>query len=232
MSEIATGLLLLAKDNPGVPIAATLVYAPEVDPYAARLVFQDERGFEVMTYTFARDLLAAGLRAQVGIGDVRIGPVANDDWLIFTLTPEGGGAGDAFEAFAPREQVVTFTARCFRLVAANDEHEWIDWDREVSRLIGAGSACRTEVRLWEVDGWRTRMGSLAAALDDPGLVVIQVPTSYGPVVTWRTLASTLAAQTAQARAGDGWVRLEVPGDETLLMQADAVTAFLAARGVA
>lgn len=229
MSEIVKGLLLLAKDNPGAPLAAVLAYVPAADPYAVRLVFRDEHNAD-MTYTFARDLLAAGLRESVGIGDVRIGPVADDDWLLFTLIPEGGDDSASFEAFASREQVVTFTARSYRLVPAGREDEWVDWDREVAGLLAAEAAHRSEVRLWEVHGWRTRTGHLADALDDPAAVVVQAPTSYGSMVTWRLPRTTLADQAAHTR--DGWVRLEVPGDETLLIQADAVTAFLTAKGVA
>ncbi|MEV7011942.1 SsgA family sporulation/cell division regulator [Streptosporangium sp. NPDC051022] len=228
MSEIVNGLLLLAKNNPDLPLAAVLTYAPAINPYAVELAVEDADGAEAMTYTFSRDLLAAGLRTPVGDGDVRIGPVANDDWLIFKLTPEGGGEGDSFEVFAPREQVVTFTARSFRKVPPGREDEWVDWDREVAGLLASTAAHRREVRLWEVHGWRIRTGSLADALDDPAAVIVEALTSYGPTITWRTSRTTLADQAARAR--DGWVRLEVPGDETLLLQADDVTAFLAARG--
>ncbi|MFC3981398.1 SsgA family sporulation/cell division regulator [Streptosporangium jomthongense] len=230
MSEIVNGLLLLAKADPGLPMAALLVYTPAVDPYAAQLVFRDEHDVETMTYTFSRDLLAAGLRAPVGDGDVRIGPVADDDWLIFKLISEGGGEGDSFEAFAPRDQVVAFVARSFRRVPAGREDEWVDWDREIASLLASETVHRREVRLWEIHGWHTRTGALADALDDPAMVVVEASTSCGSTLVWRIARATLADQAAHAR--DGWVRLEVPGDETLLLQADDVTAFLTARGAA
>lgn len=230
MSEIVNGLLLLAKTDPGFPMAALLVYTPAVDPYAVQLVFRDEYDVETMTYTFSRDLLAAGLRAPVGDGDVRVGPVADDDWLIFTLTPEGGGEGDSFEAFAPREQVVAFVARSFRRVPAGREDEWVDWDREVAALLSSQTAHRREVRLWEIHGWRTRTGALADTFDDPAVVVVEAPTTCGSMITWRIERQALATLAEQTR--DGWVRLEVPGDATVLLQADDVTAFLTARGAA
>ncbi|MFI6513649.1 SsgA family sporulation/cell division regulator [Streptosporangium sp. NPDC050855] len=224
MKTVTAEVLLLNKRRPDVPMTGTLTYTPAIDPYAVTLVFQGHD--EITAKTFSRDLLAAGLREPVGPGDVRIGPVGDDDWVLIAFRSDA--LGTRFEVFIPRDQVTAFVARSYRVVAANDEHEWIDWDREVTQLLAAEQTRRTEIRLWEMHGWRSRTGTLAAAPGNPRMVVVQVPTSYGSVITWQTPKALLAAQAEQARhPDDGWVRLAVPGDETLLVQADAIVAFLA-----
>lgn len=52
-----------------------LVYDPS-DPLAVTMVLGGQEGEEEVRWTFAWDLLTAGLVAPAGEGDVRVGPVA------------------------------------------------------------------------------------------------------------------------------------------------------------
>jgi hypothetical protein len=66
-----TGFVALADDE-GAMVAAELVYQPQ-DCLAARLVLLGPDGLEV-TWTFAWKLLALGLMAPVGDGDITVRP--------------------------------------------------------------------------------------------------------------------------------------------------------------
>ncbi|MER5884549.1 SsgA family sporulation/cell division regulator [Streptomyces sp. NPDC001941] len=65
-----------------------LVYSAH-DPLAVQVVFPQVHGEEPIRWTFARDLLAEGLRQPAGVGDVRVAP-CGDGWLRLALSsPEG-----------------------------------------------------------------------------------------------------------------------------------------------
>jgi hypothetical protein len=69
--EVETTLRLVASGaGVGPPNPARLSYNPR-DPYAVQVHF---RGVETVTWTFARELLATGLDASAGDGDVQIWP--------------------------------------------------------------------------------------------------------------------------------------------------------------
>lgn len=65
-------LRLLHGVGPPLVVYAQLRYGAE-DPYAVEALF-DAGGDAPVRWVFSRDLLAAGLRDQVGEGDVSVGP--------------------------------------------------------------------------------------------------------------------------------------------------------------
>ncbi|MDR8415085.1 SsgA family sporulation/cell division regulator [Nonomuraea sp. 3-1Str] len=140
MSAFRTSILLLDKERPDTPLAATLTYTSR-DPYAVELALLDAYGDELQAHVFARSLLADGLSGAAGQGDVRVGPVGNDDWLVIELSGEElrNEAADTVSFFVAREQVVSFVARSYRLVPKGLEHEWIDWDREIASVLGGAA---------------------------------------------------------------------------------------------
>lgn len=71
-------------------IPATLHYDMD-DPFAVRMIFPPPatlEGVEVC-WTFARELLAAGLQRPEGVGDVRVRPYGYDRTVLEFHAPEG-----------------------------------------------------------------------------------------------------------------------------------------------
>lgn len=98
-------------------------------PYEAELDFGDD-----VVWTFARNLLAIGLREPAGIGDVRVWPerigMATASVMIRLSTPD---VTRLFEAhhWAVRE----FVNRIYRLVPKGSESDWLDVDAGLARLL-------------------------------------------------------------------------------------------------
>src|SRR4029078_13035736 len=65
---------LVSPDSAPVPVKVELTYDNR-DPYAVQASFRTGQGTAV-DWVFARDLLADGLMASSGTGDVRVQPVA------------------------------------------------------------------------------------------------------------------------------------------------------------
>src|ERR1700693_1846704 len=66
------GLRLVVPQQTIVPLVASLYYSGR-DPYAVRMAFHVGTD-EPVEWIFARELLAAGLKAQAGEGDVKVWP--------------------------------------------------------------------------------------------------------------------------------------------------------------
>src|SRR6185312_13588345 len=67
---------LISPDSPVVPVKVELTYDSR-DPYAVQASFRTGHGTAV-DWVFARDLLADGLMASSGTGDVRVQPMPTD----------------------------------------------------------------------------------------------------------------------------------------------------------
>lgn len=72
MVSAEIGIRLLVPGAAAVPLTAGLFYTAR-DPYAVRVTFFAGGG-ERVEWTFARDLLCAGVEGPAGEGDVRVWP--------------------------------------------------------------------------------------------------------------------------------------------------------------
>ena len=83
-------------------------------------------------WVFARDLLADGLIADAGDGDVRIRPAADDpEVVVIELSSPSGHA--MFEASA--QELADFLDRTYDVVVPGNEHLWVNVDEALTHLI-------------------------------------------------------------------------------------------------
>jgi hypothetical protein len=133
------GLRLVVPRQTIVPLVASLYYNG-ADPYAVRMAFHVGTD-EPVEWIFARDLLAAGIKARQGEGDVQVWPSPKS-------YAEAGGAdlgtvlnielsspfGQAhFEA--PAEAMSAFLRRTYQIVPAGKESDFIDIETELNDLL-------------------------------------------------------------------------------------------------
>jgi hypothetical protein len=121
---------LLAPRTPAVPVQVELRYDTR-DPYALVAAFRTGRSGWI-DWVFARDLLADGLLAEVGDGDVRIRPGV-DDPAIVTLALSSPSGEAVFEAAA--DELADFLDRTYDVVLPGNEHLWVDVDDALAELI-------------------------------------------------------------------------------------------------
>lgn len=121
---------LLAPRCPAVPVRVELRYDTR-DPYAVVAAFRTGKAGWV-EWVFARDLLADGLIAAAGDGDVRIRPSADDpEVVVVELSSPSGHA--VFEASA--QEFADFLDRTYDVVLPGNEHLWVDVDDALSQMI-------------------------------------------------------------------------------------------------
>jgi hypothetical protein len=115
-----------------VLLPASLRYDP-ADPIAVTLTVRSGGG-NLVTWTFARRLLADGLRKASGLGDVRVTPVLDDSRhrILVSLSSADGHA----ELDLPRDRVETFLRQAFAAVPTGMEAGLIDWAGEFDPLLG------------------------------------------------------------------------------------------------
>ncbi len=109
------------------PIATDLEYG-SVDPYAVTAVLHAGTG--PVRWTFGRDLLADGLIATAGEGDVAISPAADPSLVVIVLNAPDGAA--VLEA--PAQELSAFLDRTYQAVPAGQESAWFDFDHELAKL--------------------------------------------------------------------------------------------------
>ena len=109
------------------PVPAELEYDSR-DPYAVTVVLH--AGAASVRWLFGRDLLADGLIAPAGDGDVRISPAADPSLVIVELTSPDGAA--VLEA--PAKDLAAFLDRTYEQIPAGSEPEWFDFDAEFAKL--------------------------------------------------------------------------------------------------
>ncbi|MFI6843686.1 SsgA family sporulation/cell division regulator [Kitasatospora sp. NBC_00085] len=129
----AMPLVLRAVVCPGltVPVAARLRYDSS-EPYAVYLDNHTDL-HEPITWMFARDLLAAGVDAWAGLGDVSVypGTGASPQTLFIALGGENGTVVLRAEAAAVR----TFLAATERMVPSGTERLHVDLDGLLLQLL-------------------------------------------------------------------------------------------------
>jgi len=126
--------MLVATGAGEAELDAELRYDP-ADPFAVSLAIGTECG-EPVIWTFARDLLSAGIAAPSGEGDITIEPdFASDldsDERMLRITL----ATDCLATMlTPTSKVVEFLVETFTIVPTGSELDRIDWDAEISSLL-------------------------------------------------------------------------------------------------
>ncbi|MGW4892493.1 SsgA family sporulation/cell division regulator [Kitasatospora sp. NPDC004240] len=132
----ALPLDLWATVAPGlsVLVRARLRYDP-AEPYAVFLDCHIDRGWPI-TWTFARELLAAGVDGWAGTGSVCVHPAveAGSADLVIALS----GEGTTVHLRGPAARVRDFLARTEDVVPSGREHEYLDLDELLGRLLADG----------------------------------------------------------------------------------------------
>ncbi|MEU8652658.1 SsgA family sporulation/cell division regulator [Streptomyces sp. NPDC048737] len=113
-------------------IPATLHYDRR-DPFAVRMTFPAPATLEGVDvcWTFARDLLTAGLHDAEGDGDVRVRPYGYDRTVLEFHAPEGTAIVHVHSA-----EIRRFLEATGELVPAGLEHLQFDLDRDLAELMG------------------------------------------------------------------------------------------------
>ncbi|GAA3523622.1 SsgA family sporulation/cell division regulator [Amycolatopsis ultiminotia] len=111
-----------------LPVRADLEY-DAADPYAVSVGYYAGAG--VVQWLFGRDLLADGLLAPAGEGDVQVRPAADDDSrVVVELNAPDGSA--VLEAEA--SELADFLDRTYDEVPVGEEALWFDFDHELTKL--------------------------------------------------------------------------------------------------
>lgn len=140
-SATVTSQVRLRLVLPGqAPLAVQAGLSYEIDdPYAVTVAFHtggdDGQAQETVCWTFARSLLADGLTAPVGAGDVEVWPGMSGDEQVLCLSLTSPCGSALFEA--PIDGLVAFLGQTYRAVPAGTESELVDVDVELARLLGA-----------------------------------------------------------------------------------------------
>ena len=132
-AEVRSALTLhLVVPKADVELEAVLRYDAD-DPYAVHLAFPTGPGREGIEWMFARQLVADGLVAPSGQGDVRIwpSPEDTDSSVYLQLSSPSGRA--LFTT--PRRGLVEFVRRCHGLVPPGTEGVHLDLDAELDMLL-------------------------------------------------------------------------------------------------
>ncbi|MFJ9682316.1 SsgA family sporulation/cell division regulator [Streptomyces sp. NPDC101194] len=113
-------------------LPATLQYDRR-DPFAVRMAFPATATLEgtEVSWEFSRELLAAGVDAAAGVGDVRIRPFGYDRTVLEFHAHEGIAMVHVRTAELRR-----FLERAQQLVPVGDEHRFLDLDRSLTHLLG------------------------------------------------------------------------------------------------
>lgn len=125
------GLMLVVPQHATVPLVASLFYSAE-DPYAVRMAFHVGTD-EPVEWIFARELLANGMTAPSGDGDVRAwpSPAEGEPTLNLVLSSPFGQAH--FEA--PMQALADFLRRTYEAIPAGREGEYFDIGGELDGLL-------------------------------------------------------------------------------------------------
>ena len=117
-------------NNSSTPVLSRLSFHVD-EPFAATVAFRTERGRWV-EWTFARELLAAGLTDPAGLGDVRVRPDLSEDEAMLTLEIESPDGYASFEL--EREDVESFLTSTYELVPLGSESEYFDIEALIEEI--------------------------------------------------------------------------------------------------
>jgi Streptomyces sporulation and cell division protein, SsgA len=136
------GLRLVVPQQTIVPLVASMYYSRR-DPYAVRMAFHVGTD-EPVEWIFARDLLAAGIEARHGEGDVQVWPsptscADSEDLLdrdlgaVLNIELSSPFGQAHFEA--PAEAMSAFLRRTYQIVPAGQESTFINIEAELDDLL-------------------------------------------------------------------------------------------------
>ena len=125
------GLSLVVPGHGAVPLMASLCYTAR-DPYAVRMAFH-VGAEDPVEWIFSRDLLAAGLNAPTGEGDVRVWPGQGQGLGVLNIALSSPFGQAHFEA--PMIAMADFLKKTFRLIASGRESNFINIDSELDELL-------------------------------------------------------------------------------------------------
>lgn len=113
-------------------LPAVLSY-DRTDPFAVRMAFPAPATLEgtEVSWEFSRELLAAGMDAPAGFGDVRVRPFGYDRTVLEFHAAEGIAMVHVRTAELRR-----FLRRAQELVPVGDEYRFLDLDRSLTHLLG------------------------------------------------------------------------------------------------
>ncbi|MCX4766387.1 SsgA family sporulation/cell division regulator [Streptomyces sp. NBC_01275] len=122
----------LVAAAPRMPSIPAMLHYDRSDPFAVRMTFPAPATLEGVDvcWTFARELLAAGLEDAVGHGDVRVRPYGYDRTVLEFHAPEGTAVVHIHSADVRR-----FLAAANELVPAGLEHLQLDLDHDLAELM-------------------------------------------------------------------------------------------------
>ncbi|MFZ3491658.1 SsgA family sporulation/cell division regulator [Streptomyces sp. 5.8] len=124
-------MTLVGRHGTRVPVPVRLYYL-SADPYAVQFSF-DVLPDEVVLWTFARELLAQGMTAPAGIGDVKITPIGATQDPSFSIELESPDGFARLEGLvAP---VTSWLDETYEAVPENGESDALDIDRILDELL-------------------------------------------------------------------------------------------------
>jgi len=113
-------------------LPATLHYDRK-DPFAVRMAFPAPATLEgtEVSWEFSRELLATGMDAPAGVGDVRVRPFGYDRTVLEFHAVEGIAM-----VHVRTSELRRFLKRAQELVPAGDESLFLDLDGDLTDLLG------------------------------------------------------------------------------------------------
>lgn len=133
LSDVAVEITVECVDERGIhhEIDAVLGYRRS-DPFAVAMTFITEQGD--LVWTFGRDLLAHGIAAPVGEGDVHVSPAIGLSGTAM-VSIELSSPDGHLVLQARSTDVMNFVSRSFALVPDGDESDWFDVDMLISQVL-------------------------------------------------------------------------------------------------
>ncbi|MFF4250127.1 SsgA family sporulation/cell division regulator [Streptomyces sp. NPDC001663] len=122
----------LVAAAPRMPSIPAKLHYDRSDPFAVRMTFPAPatlEGVEVC-WTFARDLLLAGLEGPEGHGDVRVRPYGYDRTVLEFHAPEGTAV-----VHVHSKDIRRFLGATSDLVPVGLEHLQLDLDHDLAELM-------------------------------------------------------------------------------------------------
>lgn len=119
------------EDGHSAALESEMVY-DQRDPFAMSMVFKT---LPPVTWTFARDLLMAGMYEPSGDGDVHIWPCLSNDGEAIVIFEFSSPDGQVLVQASLR-QCTAFIARIQECVPLGEEGQYLNLDATISQLLG------------------------------------------------------------------------------------------------
>jgi hypothetical protein len=123
--------LLSGPTGPRIPLQVGLTYDSR-DPFAVMTAITTRSG-DLVVWELSRDLLAAGLRRPVGLGDVLVRPSGRDEVIV-----ELRSSSRSNRYAVSRRELVTFLDDVYTAVPCGRECDGVDVDAELRALTRGG----------------------------------------------------------------------------------------------